>query len=102
MGFHRYQIPILQKDYSVKYILGWADENEEFGYYPLKRKTKNDTWTSWKYVATDLASGTRVICLETRKACVEWIKSNIKNIEIARNMPTYKKCVEQIRLVKTD
>ena len=102
MGFHRYQIPILQKDYSVKYILGWADENEEFGYHPLRRKTKNGTWTSWKYVATDLASGTRVICLETRKACTQWIKSNREKIEIARSTPTYKKCVEQIRLVKTD
>lgn len=97
MGFHRYDIPVLGHDGKVTTVKGWIDETNQFGFYPMKRKTKNDTWTPWKYVATDIASGTRIIELKTRKECFDWVMNNLKQIERVRENITYKKCVEKVR-----
>lgn len=97
MGFHCYDIPVLGHDGKVTIVKGWIDETNQFGFYPIKRKTKNDTWTPWKYVATDIASGTRIVELKTRKECVVWIDENIKKIEAVKKTDTYKKCVEKIK-----
>ena len=97
MGFHRYNIPVLGHDGKVTTVKGWIDETNQFGFYPMKRKTKNDTWMPWKYVATDIVSGTRIVELKTRKECVVWIDENIKKIEAVKKTDTYKKCVEKVR-----
>ena len=97
MGFHRYDVPILGHDGKVTTVKGWIDETKQFGFYPMKRKTKNNTWTDWKYIASDIASGARIIECKTRKECVAWVEDNIEKIEKVRKTITYKKCVEKVR-----
>ena len=96
MGFKRVKIPVLRTDGKVEFRLGWTEDGGDIGYFPMKRKTKNDTLTHWKYIATDMKTGARVYECTTRKDCASWVSLNKETLAAARQNPKYMVLVNEL------
>ena len=95
MGFKRIKVPVLRTDGKVEFRLGWT-ENGDVGYYPMKKITKNNTIRDWKYIATDMKTGTRICEQATRKECVAWVNTHQCSLAAARNGAYYKTLIKEL------
>lgn len=102
MNFHRgtFNIQIITAvenlkpvDFGLEEVEGWIDNTNTYGFY--KKVTPKGKVLSW--VATDLASGTRIISGKTRKECADWIENNISNIINKKNTSNYTTVVERFK-----
>lgn len=79
MGFHKATIALQMIDAAenaIEYASGWLSEDGTIGFH----RTSNGK----RWVATDIASGTRICIGDTRKECAEWCEVNKKKIEDRR------------------
>ena len=92
MKFHKGCFPIQGHHYMperIKVVEGWIEESNTYGFYKYGKV--------WK--ATDLMSGTLIITLPTRKACVEWIEENSERIEKAKETQNYRIKVDDFKIL---
>lgn len=79
MGFHKATIALQMIDAAenaIEYVSGWLSEDGTIGFY----RTSNGK----RWVATDIASGTRIYIGDTRKECAAWCEDNKEKIEDRR------------------
>lgn len=79
MGFHKATIALQMIDAAenaIEYASGWLSEDGAIGFH---RTSDGKRW-----VATDIASGTRICIGDTRKECVAWCETNKEKIEDKR------------------
>ena len=92
MKFHKDCFPI-QGQYNlperIKVVEGWVEETNTYGFYKWGKV--------WK--ATDLMSGTLIITMPTRKACVEWIEENLERIEKTKETQSYRIKVDDFKIL---
>ena len=72
---------------KFEFRYGWTSEDGQYGFHKSGKF----------WVATDIASGMKIIAFPTRIECVEWIKNNSKLISIAKTTPRYLDAIELMR-----
>lgn len=99
MGFHKLTYPIAmipayvdRTGNQIEYRTGWTDENYQFGFFNNGKS----------FTATDLRTGRVITNQKTRKACVEWIETNMVKLVALFATDKYAQWVEEFEQWKKE